>query len=60
MIPIVFLLIHSLFEFSFRIRTTCTYYMMKTKWVDDIIQVQYVRSHDREDICRMLEKESVC
>jgi len=34
--------------------------LMKKKWVGNIIQIQYISPDDLEDICTMLEKESVC
>jgi ribosomal-protein-alanine N-acetyltransferase len=33
---------------------------MKTGWHGDLINTRYIRSGDLDDICRMLEKESVC
>jgi len=33
--------------------------LMKKKWVGNIIQIQYISPDDLEDICTMLEKESV-
>lgn len=34
--------------------------MMKKKWVGNSIHIQYIGRNDLEDICTMLEKESVC
>ena len=34
--------------------------LIKKKWVGNIIQIQYISPDDLEDICTMLEKESVC
>jgi ribosomal-protein-alanine N-acetyltransferase len=33
---------------------------MKTEWRGILIKTRYIRSGDLDDICRMLEKESVC
>jgi len=33
--------------------------IMKMKWVGNTIQMQYISPDDLEDICTMLEKESV-
>ena len=33
---------------------------MKTEWCGRQIKTRYIRSGDLDDICRMLEKESVC
>ena len=33
---------------------------MKTEWHGDLIKTGYIRHRDLDDICSMLEKESVC